>query len=127
MGLNSCMNICWLTPAAMNSDTPEPKPYLLTISSISIMNKPPRVICATSISGLIPASGVSPPSSTKMNASITTNAIASSFCIPWNLLFPSCFVRSMFIIPAPFSNCNIIDAVTIGPIPSVIRLPKACS
>ena len=43
--------------------------------------------------------------------------------MPWNFFFPSGVFRSHGIIFEPTRSCNIMDAVTIGPMPSVIRLP----
>ena len=42
-------------------------------------------------------------------------------------LFPSAVVWSIFIIPAPERSCKIIEAITIGPIPSVISEPKSAA
>ncbi len=48
-----------------------------------------------------------------------------SFCIPWKNFFPSSVVVSIFIISAPFNSWRIMEAVTIGPMPREIMLPKS--
>ena len=50
--------------------------------------------------------------------------ILNDFCRPWNRFLPSEVDKSKLIIPVPESNCNTIEAVTIGPIPKEIILPK---
>ena len=59
-----------------------------------------------------------------MNASSMMKNIASIFCSPWNRFFPSTLVRSNRTSPLPLSNCRMILAVTIGPIPSDMILPN---
>lgn len=123
-GLNSPMKIVWLTPAAMNSEIPDPSPHLLITSSISMIITPPSISWKISTQGLIPASGCSPPIFTKTIPSKMTNAIASIFCTPWNLFLPSVVVRSNLTSPDPLSSCSTMDAVTIGPIPKLKIDPK---
>src|SRR3989344_9463844 len=50
--------------------------------------------------------------------------IAKTFCNPWKNALPSLVVVSIFKIPDPFNNWSTIDAVTIGPIPSVVKNPN---
>ena len=52
------------------------------------------------------------------------NAMLKSFCIPWNVCRPSCVFVSTLITSAPTNSCNTMLAVTIGPIPRLIKLPK---
>jgi hypothetical protein len=85
---------CWLTPAMMNSPTPEPTPHLLTISSMNRMSTPPTKICAK-ISVCTPpmpiprapatcgSAGRNPPANTIGSPVRITITITSSFCSPW--------------------------------------------
>ena len=115
----------------MNNEIPEPIPHLELISSINITIIPPRNNWNTKIncnfvlaSPINAADGANPPNKTKMNDSTIINDIAIIFCNPSNFFFPSGVVKSILMIPAPFNNCNIIDPVTIGPIPNERRLPN---
>ncbi len=43
MNWNNPVNKCSATPATMNNETPEPKPHLLTTSSMNMMASPPSI------------------------------------------------------------------------------------
>src|SRR3989344_937281 len=66
-----------------------------------------------------------PPMRTYIDASNKMKNTDNSFCNPWNVFFPSDWVRSSFKIPEPLRSCKTIDAVTIGPMPRLMRLPNS--
>ena len=112
------------TPAAMKSPTPLPNPHLDTTSSRNIMSIPPTVICRMRIHTKSGDDAGSAPVSTSTAASNSVNIIARSFWVPWKNALSSGFERSRLTILPPTRSCSIIDADTIGPIPSVIMEPK---
>ena len=64
------------------------------------------------------------PKLTKTKASTKLNANPSSFCVPWNRIFPFSVVRSHGMTLDPTSNWMMMEAVTIGPIPRLMMEPK---
>ena len=89
-GLNALMKISAETPAAINKLTPDPKPHLLTISSIYNINKPPIINCATKTNcilknalGAKSALGAKPPKNTYIAPSNNIKNIVKIFCNPW--------------------------------------------
>src|SRR3989338_7966146 len=130
--LKARIKICWATPPAINKLIPEPKPHLLTTSSMNMMINPPKnnwTINTSSNSRYkgVPckaAEGANPPMSTYTDASKMIKKMANNFCRPWNRLRPSVWERSNFRIPVPVSSCKTMEAVTMGPIPKETMLPN---
>src|SRR3989344_942844 len=116
----------WLpTPAAMNKLIPEPNPHLLTTSSSNIAITPPMANCSvTTISIGNPGATGTAPAITYAKPSTNARIIARNLSQVWNLALLSGFVMSQFIILDPTRSCKRIPAVTIGPIPNVIKLPN---
>src|SRR3989344_5870411 len=117
------LHTMWLaTPAAMNKPIPLPIPYLETTSSKYIKIIEPSAICSTT--GINqPACGATSPPMTYANDSKKHNINANNFCAELKRALSFGLLKSTLIIFPPTNNCKIIDASTMGPIPTVIKVP----
>jgi len=115
------------TLVAMKSEIAEPRPYPFWRSSSRQMTMMPEKKSWLMMSIALPAprSLTSPymPESTYATASMMVMRMPSSFCAPWKSALSSLVPMSTSIMREPWRSCMTRPEVTIGEMPSSMRVP----